>query len=219
MTGRTIATSSRAVKTRRRSRRRSEAGKLLRKRIIFNGNNYSDEWRKDAAKRGLLNLTNTVTRSQLVKPDVVKIFEKYKVMNARELHARYDVAVETYVKTVNIEAQLMTLMADRYILPAVLRYQKEVADSVKAVIDAGGSTREAKKMLDRVTGLVDEFRIQTDKLAKALTHQEADVERGGTCATPSSGHGGLARVGDQIELLVPHELWPLPTYREMLFIK
>ena len=198
--------------------------KLLKEnsRIIFNGNNYSDEWRKDAAKRGLLNLTNTVDAlPQLVKPDVVKIFEKYKVMNARELHARYDVAVETYVKTVNIEAQLMTLMADRYILPAVLRYQKEVADSVKAVIDAGGSTREAKKMLDRVTGLVDEFRIQTDKLAKALTHQEADVEKHAKhmrdAVVPAMA--ALREVGDQIELLVPHELWPLPTYREMLFIK
>src|SRR5207244_3788940 len=113
------------------------------KRIIFNGNNYADEWRKEAAKRGLQNLTNTVDAlPQLVKPDVVKIFEKYKVMNDRELHARYDVAVETYVKTVNIEGQLMTLMADRYVLPAALKYQKEVAESVKAVIDAGGSTKE-----------------------------------------------------------------------------
>jgi glutamine synthetase len=115
----------------------------------------------------------------------------------------------------------MTLMADRYILPAVLKYQKEVADSVKAVIDAGGTTREAKKMLDRVTGLVDEFRSQTDKLAKALTVHAADAEKHAKhmrdVVIPAMT--ALRESGDQIELLVPHELWPLPTYREMLFIK
>jgi glutamine synthetase len=193
------------------------------KRVIFNGNNYADEWRKDAAKRGLLNLSNTVDAlPEIVKPEVVKIFEKYKVMNSRELHARYDVALETYVKTVNIEAQLMTLMADRYVLPAALRYQKDVAESVSAVRDAGGSTREAKKMLDRITGLVDEFRTRTEKLAKGLENHN------GTSAVKHAKHmrdavvpamAALRETGDQLEVLVPHEIWPLPTYREMLFIK
>src|SRR6476660_6328437 len=104
------------------------------KRIIFNGNGYSDEWPKEAGKRGLLNLTNTVDAlPQIVKPDVIKAFEKHKVLNARELHARYEIALETYVKTVNVEAQLMVLMANRYILPSALKYQKDVAESVKAV--------------------------------------------------------------------------------------
>jgi glutamine synthetase len=192
------------------------------KRIIFNGNNYSDEWRKDAAKRGLLNLTNTVgALPEMVKPEVVKIFEKYKVMNDRELHARYDVAVEQYVKTLNIEAQLMILMANRYILPAALRYQKEVADSVKSVKDAGGSTKEGKKLLDQMTGLVDELRARTEKLAKALGHEaedaEAHAEHFRDAIVPAMN--ALRDAGDQIELLAPHEIWPLPTYREMLFIK
>jgi glutamine synthetase len=192
------------------------------KRIIFNGNNYSEDWRKDAAKRGLLNLTNTVAAlPEMVKPPVVKLFEKFKVMNERELHARFDVAVETYIKTINIEAQLMTLMADRYILPAVLRYQREVADSVSAVKDAGGSTREAKKMLDRVTGLVDEFRVRTDKLVSVVAHQDGDPGKHAQHMRDQVvvAMNNLRETGDQIELLVPHEMWPLPTYREMLFIK
>jgi glutamine synthetase len=192
------------------------------KRIIFNGNNYSDEWRKEAAKRGLLNLTNTVAAlPEMVKPPVVKIFEKYKVMNDRELHARYDVAVEQYIKTINIEAQLMTLMADRYVLPAALRYQKDVAESVKAVKDAGGSTREGKKLLDRVTGLVDEFRVRTEKLKSSIAHQNGDVEKHAKHMRDAivTAMNDLRETGDQIEVLVPHELWPLPTYREMLFIK
>jgi glutamine synthetase len=192
------------------------------KRIIFNGNNYADAWRKDAAKRGLLNHTNTVDAlPELVKADVVRIFEKYKVLNARELHARYDVAVETYVKTVNVEAQLMVLMANRYILPAALKYQKDVAESVAAVRDAGGSVKEAKKVLDRVAGLVDELRQRTDRLAKALDEHAPTPGKHAKFMrdTVVPAMTALRDTGDQIELVVPHELWPLPTYREMLFIK
>jgi glutamine synthetase len=192
------------------------------KRIIFNGNNYSDDWRKDAAKRGLLNLANTVDAlPELVKSEVSKIFEKYKVLNGRELHARYEVALETYVKTVNVEAQLMVLMANRYILPVALRYQKDIAESVRAVKDAGGASKEAKKLLDRLVALVDELRARTDKLAKALDHHGASAEKHAKYMrdTVVPGMDQLRDAGDQIELLVPHELWPLPTYREMLFIK
>ncbi len=131
------------------------------KRIIFNGNNYSEEWRKEAAKRGLLNLRNTVDAlPELVKADVVKTFEKYKVLNNRELHARTEINYEIYVKTLNVEGQLMVLMANRYILPAALAYQKEVAQSVKAVKDAGGSSRESKRLLDRIGKLIDALRSE-----------------------------------------------------------
>jgi glutamine synthetase len=192
------------------------------KRIIFNGNNYAEEWRKDAAKRGLLNLTNTVDAlPELMKPDVVKTFEKYKVLNQRELTARTEINYETYVKTVNVEAQLMVLMANRYILPAALQYQKNVAESVTAVREAGGSTKEAKKVLDRLAGLVDDLRSQTDKLAKALDHHAPGADKHAKFMRDSvvPAMQALRETGDQIELMVPHEIWPLPTYREMLFIK
>ncbi len=192
------------------------------KHIIFNGNNYTEAWRKEAAKRGLLNHANTVDAlPELVEPAVVRIFEKYRVLNSRELHARYEVALETYVKTVNVEAQLMVLMANRYILPAALEYQKSVADSVKAVRDAGASTREAKRLLDRVAGLVNELRAGTDKLAKALEHHAATAEKHAKFMrnTVVPLMAALREAGDEIELVVPHAAWPLPTYREMLFIK
>ena len=192
------------------------------KRIIFNGNGYSEEWRKEAAKRGLLNLTNTVDAlPEAVKPEVSKIFEKYRVLNSRELHARYEVAMETYVKTINVEAQLMVLMSNRYILPAALRYQKEVAESVTAVKTAGASIKEAKKVLDRLTALVDALRTRTEQLAKALeqhaptTEKHAKIMRDTVVPTMAA----LRETGDLLEILLPHELWPLPTYREMLFIK
>ena len=116
------------------------------KRIIFNGNNYSKEWEKEAGKRGLLNLKNTVDAlPQLITKDVVGVFEKYKVLNERELHARYEIMVETYNKTINVEGQLMVLMANRYVLPAALDYQKQVAQSVAAVKQAGSKSVEGKK--------------------------------------------------------------------------
>jgi len=192
------------------------------KQIIFNGNGYSDDWRKEAARRGLLNLTNTVDAlPQLNRSDIIGIFEKYKVLSARELHARYEIAIETYVKTVNVEAQLMVLMSNRYILSAALEFQKNIAQSVKAVRDAGGSTREAKKVLDRVSKLVDDLRSRTDKLADSLEHHAESGEKHAKfmrdVVVPAMN--ALRDAGDQLELLVPHELWPLPTYREMLFIK
>jgi glutamine synthetase len=192
------------------------------KRIIFNGNGYSEEWRKEATKRGLLNLTNTVDAlPELVKKDVVKAFERYKVLDERELHARYEVALETYTKTVNVEAQLMVLMANRYILPAALHYQKDVADSIRSVRDAGGSVREAKKVLDRLTGLVDELRSRTDTLAKVLEHSGAGAEKHAKFVRDNvvTAMAALRETGDEIEVVVPHALWPLPTYREMLFVK
>jgi glutamine synthetase len=158
---------------------------------------------------------------QLLKPDTVAAFEEYKVLNKRELEARTEINFEIYNKTINIEGQLMVLMANRYILPAALKYQKEVAESVAAVKAAGSSTREGKKLLDRVAGLVDALRAGTDKLVKALEHHADGSEKHAKhmrdVVIPAMND--LREAGDELEVLVPHELWPLPTYREMLFIK
>ena len=192
------------------------------KRIIFNGNGYSAEWQKDAGKRGLLNHKNSVDAlHELVSPAVVKTFERFKILTERELHARYEVNLETYCKTVNVEAQLMVLMADRYILSAGLEYQRRIGESVAAVKAAGGVSKEGKKLLDRVTRTIDQFRSQTDKLAAALDHASASTEKHARYMrdTIVPHMAALREVGDQMELMVPHEIWPLPTYREMLFIK
>src|SRR5262249_37089858 len=142
------------------------------KRIIFNGNNYSAEWEKEAGKRGLQNLKNTVDAlPQLVSKDVIATFEKYRVLNEREVHARYEIMIEQYIKTVNVEARLMVLMASRYVLPAALEYQKRVAESVGAVKAAGGKSAQGKVLLDGLTKNVDEFNKRTTKLEHALAHE------------------------------------------------
>jgi len=192
------------------------------KQIIFNGNGYSKEWEKEAGKRGLLNLKNTVDAlPQLVTKEAIKLFETYKILNERELHARYEIMVETYNKTVNVEGQLMVLMANRYILPAAFEYQKDVAQSVSAVKAAGGKSVEGKKTLDALTKLVDELKRRTDKLEKALDHDSGSAEKHAkhTRDVVVPAMASLRDAGDQLELMVPHEAWPLATYREMLFIK
>ena len=120
-------------------------GKLLtkvikaHKRIIFNGNNYAASWEKEAAKRKLLNHKNTVDAlPELVKKDAIALLEHFKILNEREVHARYEVFLENYNKTINVEGQLMVLIANRYILPAALEYQRDIGQSVAAV-KAGGA--------------------------------------------------------------------------------
>jgi glutamine synthetase len=192
------------------------------KRIIFNGNNYAAAWEKEAAKRKLLNPKNTVDAlPQLITKDVIKLFDKYKILNEREMHARYEIFLENYNKTVNIEGNLMVLMANRYILPAALEYQKQVGQSAAAVRAGGGSSPQTKKLLTTYTKLVDKFRVQTDQLAKVLDHS------GGSALAHAKymrdkivpAMARLRETGDAIEELTPHGAWPLPTYREMLFVK
>jgi glutamine synthetase len=192
------------------------------KQIIFNGNGYSKEWEKEAGKRGLLNLKNTVDAlPQLVTKDAIKLFETYKILNERELHARYEIMVETYNKTVNVEGQLMVLMANRYILPAAFEYQKDVAQSVSAVKVAGGKSGAGKKVLDWLTKKIDVFKERTDKLERALAHEGPSSEKHAKhfrdVVVPAMA--ALRETGDELELEIPHESWPLATYREMLFIK
>ena len=192
------------------------------KRIIFNGNNYADSWEKEARKRGLLNLKNTVDAlPELVTKNVAKLLDKYKILNERELHARYEVFLENYNKTINVEGNLMVLLANQYILPAALTYLTNVGQSVAAVKAAGGKSVQAKKLLGGYTKLVDQFKVQTDVLEKLLDHTDSSAEKHAKYmrdkVVPAMAR--LREIGDQIEVLTPHEIWPLPTYREMLFVK
>ncbi len=193
------------------------------KRIIFNGNNYADEWQKEAAKRGLLNHRTSVDAfGEILKPDVVSAFEKFGVLKPRELKARHEVALEQYNKTINIEAQLMVLMGSRYILPAAIRYQGQVAQSVVSVKAAGGVAKETRRALDTISKLTDDFKSRVDKLQELLEHEgNGDAEKHAKYFRDKvvPAMTSLREAGDSLEVIVPYDLWPLPTYREMLFVK
>jgi glutamine synthetase len=203
-------------------------GKLLtkiikeHKRIVFNGNNYAPEWEKEAGKRKLLNLKNTVDAlPQLITKASINLLERYKILNEREVHARYEIFLENYNKTINVEGQLMVLMANRYILPAAFEYQKQVGQSVAAVRAGGVKSTQGKKLLTSYTKLVDKFKVQTDSLTAALDHNGGSAQKHAKYMRDKivPAMSKLREVGDQIEVLTPHETWPLPTYREMLFVK
>jgi glutamine synthetase len=204
-------------------------GKLLvklvkeNKRIIFNGNGYADAWQKEAGKRGLLNLRNTVDAlPQLISDEAVTLFETYKVLNKRELEARLEINFETYNKSINVEAQTMVLMANRYILPAALGYLTQVAQGVAAGKAAGVQSKEARKLLVQVSGLVDSFKQRTEALTTAIAHEgNGDSHKHAKYMRDKviPAMAALREVGDAIESVAPSNDWPLPTYREMLFIK
>jgi glutamine synthetase len=203
-------------------------GKLLtkivkeHKRIIFNGNNYAPEWEKEAGERKLLNLKNTVDAlPQLVTKESIKLLDRFKILNERETYARYEIFLENYNKTINIEGQLMVLMANRYVLPAALEYQKRIGQSVAAVKAGGAKSAQGKKLLGTYTKLVDRFKVQTDTLVGLLEHSGGSAEKHAKYMRDKvvPAMAKLREIGDEIEVLTPHEIWPLPTYREMLFVK
>jgi len=144
------------------------------------------------------------------------------VLNEREVRARYLVAVEQYNKTINIEGQTMAGMANRYILPAALENQRRVAEAVNATTAAGADCSEGKKLLAEICDLTCEFRRRTQALQHALEHggdgsPEAHAKHYRDKVVPAMA--ALRETGDRLETMTAHDVWPLPTYREMLFLK
>jgi glutamine synthetase len=181
-------------------------------RVVFDGDGYSDAWHKEAEKRGLLNLRTTPDAlPQFVTPATVQVFTKYKVLDKRELQARYEVYVEQYITKVNIEAETAANMARTLILPAALR-QIELCD------DAG-----IDSLTDEVRGITEDF------LAKlvALEAANANHPHSGTAIKHAQymrdkvlpAMDAVRELADQLEGIVADDLWPLPKYQEMLFVK
>jgi len=191
------------------------------KRIVFNGDGYSDEWQDEAARRGLLNRRTTLEAlPALVADKNVQLFEKYGVLTSRESHARFEIALEQYFMTINIEGEAAEHIGQTMVLPAAIRYLGELAAAAAAVEGAG--SKGLGTTLQDVGILVDEL-VETLAL---LEVQNADL--GGDEIGEKARHmaeriipamGRVRAVADQLEKIVPDDLWPLPTYRDMLFIK
>lgn len=193
------------------------------KKVIFNGDGYSAEWHAEAEKRGLPNLKNTVDAlPTIVSKASVELFGKYKVFTERELTARYNIFAEKYVKEVTIEAATMVNMAKTMILPAALRYQGEVATAVNATKAAGIDATAQFEALKELAGTVTAFQKATAALEHALAHEHSGDAYAHAKATRDHVLPKMVEVrtlGDKLETLVADDQWPLPTYREMLFIK
>ncbi len=193
------------------------------KKVIFNGDGYTDEWQAEAAKRGLPNLKSTVESiPEIITKESVALFGKYKVLSERELQSRYMIFSESYVKTITIEANMMVMMAKTMILPAALRYQSEVAQAVTATKAAGVENSAQLDHLKDLTGVITKFQGSITSLDHAVNHHAdgdafAHAKSMKESVVPKMAE--LRALGDKLETMVADDLWPLPTYREMLFIK
>ncbi|TWT36092.1 Glutamine synthetase [Posidoniimonas corsicana] len=184
--------------------------------IIFNGNGYSEEWHAEAEKRGLKNLKTTADAlPELLSDNVKKLFSTYEVLSERELESRYETYCEQYCMTVNVESNLTKQIARKMIFPAAIRYQNELATTCTNLKSLGYEFDT--KTLDRITGLVKDLQDAINELAEATKEGCEDVRL--ACDKVLPAMLKVRAASDMLEGLVADDLWPLPTYQEMLFIK
>jgi glutamine synthetase len=188
--------------------------------VVFNGDGYSEKWQLEAAERGLPNLRSTLDAlPELISEPAMELFEKYRVFNHREMHSRYEIGLEQYAMTVGVEARLTLEVGSTQILPAALRYQTEVATNL-SVLTAAGVDADAG-VLAEVGGPMSELRAALATLRAAVegdagetTLSEAEHARDALLPAMAA----VRSAADQLEGIVADDLWPLPTYQEMLFI-
>jgi len=195
------------------------------KRIVFNGNNYSDEWVKEAKKRGLPNIPNTPEAlRELVKKEAIELFVAHKVFSEKEIHSRYEIMVEQYVKTLNIEALTMIDMAKRSIMPAATSFATEVAQSISAVaavsgkIDVSAQKELLEEISNNLSSMNKNVKALEKVLASALNISDVDKQAVAFREKVFAKMLDLRADGDALEKIVSADFWPLPTYAEMLFI-
>jgi glutamine synthetase len=193
------------------------------KRVIFNGDNYSEEWRKEAEKRGLNNFKTLVdAMPSLIQEKNYQLFEKYKVLSRREVEARYVIQLEGYNKTINQEGQVTVDIGRRQILPAAIKYQTDLAQSITLVkgLIGDGDLKSQIDLLKELSGLTSKFKTKLDELDHDLAHEGGDelshAKHFRDKVIPKMTE--VREVADKLETIVGNEYWPLPTYAEMLYI-
>ena len=188
--------------------------------VVYNGDGYSEKWQIEAAARGLPNLKTSLDAiPELIKPDSIALFEKYGVFNERELHSRYEVRLEQYALTIGVEAKLAMEVGTTIILPAALRYQTELAQNVAALKAAGVEPSAAA--LKAVSAPIADLEAGLAKLKAALSDHSAESALDEAKHAQEELLPAMAAVrlaADALEGIVADDLWPLPTYQEMLFI-
>lgn len=191
-------------------------------RIIFSGDGYSEEWVKEAARRGLPNLpTMAEAISALTTDKAVALYEKFKIFTRAELESRSEVLYETYSKTINIEAHTMTGMASKQIIPAVMSYAKSLADTINSMRAAGVEPEVPIKMLKQVNENLNEMQEALEKMKDArkaavgITNQKERALCYMRTVVPAMK--ALRDPADKLEKIVNKKYWPFPTYADLMF--
>ena len=191
-------------------------------RVVFDGNGYSDAWVEEAERRGLPNIRSMVEAIPALTTDkAINMFEKFKVFTKAELESRAEIKFESYAKAINIEARTMIDMASKQITPAIIKYTKELADTVVAVKEAGADASVQAELLTEVSGLLAESKKALEAL-KVVTDQAAAMEEGEDQArfyhfdvVPAME--ALRAPVDKLEMIVDKEAWPMPSYGDLIF--
>ena len=195
------------------------------KRIIFSGNGYSKEWQEEAKRRGLPNLPTMVDAIPALTTDAaIDMFEHFKVFTKAELEARAEIQYEIYAKAINIEARTMIDMATKQIIPAVVKYTTVLAESVNQVRAAGKTYNVSvqEKLLEKTSALLAESYEALNHLAEVtaeIEKKEEGPERAGYCLDvimPAMTE--LRTPVDALEMIVDKEMWPMPSYGDLMFI-
>ena len=191
-------------------------------RIIFNGDGYSDEWLKEAERRGLPNIKSSIEAADSLTTEAgVRLYERFGIFTKKELESRQEIIYETYAKSINIEALTMIDMAGRQIIPAVIKYSRMLADTVNSVKAAGGDAsveagqlREVSERLVRMQNALDRLRA-AEKMAAAVRdpREQAFCYKDKVTVVMDE----LRAPADELEMLVDKDLWPIPTYGDLMF--
>jgi glutamine synthetase len=192
------------------------------KRVIFDGDGYSPDWHAEAERRGLPLLRDSAAAFPVLKArKTIDLFKKYEVLSKAEVDSRMHIAVEKFVKQLQIESETMVSIARSQILPAALQHQTLLAEAVAATEAAGVECDDTRTSLVEFVGMVSELRRATVALERACSHHDDDPMRHATHmnAQVKPAMAGLRQVVDGLESHVAAELWPMPTYRELLFLK
>ncbi len=191
-------------------------------RIIFNGNGYSDEWVKEAEKRGLPNIKSMIEAAGTITTDkAVKLFEKFGIFTKVELESREEIIYETYAKSINIEALTMIDMAGKQIIPAVIKYTKVLADTVNTVKAAGADASIQEQLLAAVNSKLAAMQKALEKLEKTEAEASAMTDAKAQAFfykdSVKSAMDELRAPADELEMIVDKDIWPIPTYGELMF--
>jgi len=191
-------------------------------KIVFNGNGYSDEWVEEAKRRGLPNLPSMVDAiPALVEEKSVELFEKFHVFTRAELHSRAEIKYEAYAKAINIEARTMIDIASKHIIPAVIRGTKALADTVNAVVQAGVDAEAPRGLLVETSGLLKETKEALGRLEQVTSEAafkaegQAQAEYFYKEVVPVME--ALRTPVDRLEMIVDKEIWPMPSYGDLIF--
>jgi glutamine synthetase len=192
--------------------------------VIYNGDNYTAAWAKEAEKRGLPNVRNCVDSiNDMVLPENADVLIKHGTLPRGEIDARHEILLENYVKVINIEAKTMLNMARRQILPAIMDFGADVADGINAVKAAGAKPAAQGRLLKRLNAAAEDLEGAIGALAAAVESAaakgHADKKAAAYRDLVVPAMAALRAISDGVEPLVSDEYWPLPSYADMLFCR